>query len=219
MIEKKLYTCEICNTDYEDVESAERCEKSHDEELRMKAMLPKGYWYTYDIDINWNRPKKYSIKNIGRESITVKEVVKKKPWKGFTGEHTYSLKGFLCLKTYKTEKEALEDYKNNDYIHKLSRHITMLHMYFNEYYGHYNIKEYSIPKEKDSNGSVWFKLFGAEITNREWLKNYKDKLHPNDDWTNVNLETYARWIHLFDRNEAKKLIDDALEDHVVGYLD
>ena len=29
MIEKKLYTCEICNTDYSDKEKAMQCEKGH----------------------------------------------------------------------------------------------------------------------------------------------------------------------------------------------
>lgn len=29
MKEKKLYTCEICNTDYADKEMAKDCEKSH----------------------------------------------------------------------------------------------------------------------------------------------------------------------------------------------
>lgn len=29
MKEKKLYTCEICNTDYADKEAAEKCEKNH----------------------------------------------------------------------------------------------------------------------------------------------------------------------------------------------
>lgn len=29
MKEKKLYTCEICNTDYADKEKAKQCEKGH----------------------------------------------------------------------------------------------------------------------------------------------------------------------------------------------
>jgi len=29
MVEKKLYTCEICNTDYADKEKAKRCEENH----------------------------------------------------------------------------------------------------------------------------------------------------------------------------------------------
>ena len=28
----------------------------------VKRFLPKGYWWTYDIDNSWNYPKKYSIK-------------------------------------------------------------------------------------------------------------------------------------------------------------
>lgn len=29
MKEKKLYTCEFCNTDYADIEKAKRCEANH----------------------------------------------------------------------------------------------------------------------------------------------------------------------------------------------
>ena len=29
MKEKKLYTCEFCNTDYADKETADKCEKNH----------------------------------------------------------------------------------------------------------------------------------------------------------------------------------------------
>ena len=186
--------------------------------LHMKSMLPKGYLYTYDIDINWNKPKKITIKDVSDKSITIREVLKKKPWKGYNDEHTYSLEEFSSLKIYKTEKEALADYKNNDYIHKLSREITRLNKYFNQNYGHYNVKEYKIPKEKDSSGRIILRLFNADI-DREWFKEYKEKLHPNDDWTNVNLETYARWIHLFNRDEADELLDKALKDNVVGGLD
>ena len=182
---------------------------------KMKSILIKGYWYTYDVDIKWNNPKKYTIKEVSGKYITIREVVKKKPWKGFTGEHTYSLEDFLSLRIYKTEEEALKDYKNNDYIHKLSREITRL----TKACEHYNIKNYNIPKEKDEIGSVWLRLSSAEITDRKWLKDYKDRLHPNDDWTSVNIETYAKWIHLFDREEADELLNKALNARVVGYLD
>ena len=68
--------------------------------------------------------------------------------------------------------------------------------------------------------SVWFPGFaGAEITSREWLTEYKNKLHPNDDWTNVNLETYVRWIGAIDYDERREVISAALQARVVGYLD
>ena len=86
---------------------------------------------------------------------------------------------------------------------------------------YYKICGYDIPMEKETNSkSVWFPGFaGAEITNRNWLTEYKNKLHPNDDWTNVNLETYVRWIGAIDYDERRSVIDAALKAHVVGYLD
>lgn len=74
----------------------------------MKNLLPKGYWYTYDIDEKWNHPKKYSVKEVSCGYVTVKEVFKKKPWLGFTGEHVYRLENFLNLSIHKTEEEATE---------------------------------------------------------------------------------------------------------------
>lgn len=41
MREKKLYTCEICNTDYSDKEKARQCEKSH--KLLEKATIVGEY--------------------------------------------------------------------------------------------------------------------------------------------------------------------------------
>ena len=46
-----------------------------------------------------------------------------------------------------------------------------------------------------------------------------NKLHPNDEWTDVNLETYVEWIGAIDYDERRKVIDAALGAHVVGYLD
>lgn len=81
-------------------------------EEEAKKLLPKGYWYTCDIDSNWHKPKKYRIKNVsfgydGDIYLTVKEVFKRKPWPTFTGEHSFSLSRFLNLAIYKTEEEAL----------------------------------------------------------------------------------------------------------------
>nr|DAD99461.1 MAG TPA: Monocytic leukemia zinc finger protein finger, acetyl transferase, DNA [Siphoviridae sp. ctNU74]DAH76820.1 MAG TPA: Monocytic leukemia zinc finger protein finger, acetyl transferase, DNA [Caudoviricetes sp.] len=41
MREKKLYTCEICNTDYADKEKARQCEKKH--KLLEKAVIVGEY--------------------------------------------------------------------------------------------------------------------------------------------------------------------------------
>lgn len=88
----------------------------HNIEDQIKSMLPKGYWYTYDVDKNWHYPKKYSVKKVecGTQNarITVKEVFKKKPWPSFTGETTYYLKDFLNLSIHKTEQESIDAYYN-----------------------------------------------------------------------------------------------------------
>lgn len=80
----------------------------------LKEFLPKGYWWSYDVDTSWHKPKKYSIKDVTSTcygvTITVKEVFKKKPWPGFTGEHRYDLKDFCNLHIYQTEQEAIELY-------------------------------------------------------------------------------------------------------------
>lgn len=84
-----------------------------------------------------------------------------------------------------------------------------------------NVCGYDIQLEKDTDDqNLWFRGFaGAEITDRTWLEEYKNKLHPNDDWTKVNLETYVRWIGVIDFDERCNVIDEALKAKVVGYLD
>lgn len=86
---------------------------------------------------------------------------------------------------------------------------------------YYSICGYDVPKEKDTNDEcIWMRGFAeARIDDREWLINYKNTLHPNDDWTNVNIETYARWLHAIDNSERHKVIDAALEAGIVGFLD
>lgn len=80
---------------------------------------------------------------------------------------------------------------------------------------------YDIQIEEETNRKdIWFNGFaGAQITDRKWLTEYKNKLHPNDDWTKVNLETYVRWIGTIDFNERCQVIDAAMAAKVVGYLD
>lgn len=41
MKEKKLYTCEFCNTDYADKEKAENCERNH--KVLETAVIVGGY--------------------------------------------------------------------------------------------------------------------------------------------------------------------------------
>lgn len=92
---------------------------------------------------------------------------------------------------------------------------------------YYKILGKDIPMEKDTvRKSIWIDggtnfcgLFDAEITDRKWLENFKNELHPSDDWTNVDLETYGKWIRKFDDKEGSKIVDAALKAGVVGYLD
>lgn len=104
--------------------------------------------------------------------------------------------------------------------------LELIKLYDSPNKEHYQICGYSIPKIEKTTKSVWIDggsnivgLFDAEITNREWLENYKNKLHPNDEWTNVNIDTYGKWIKVFDKEEGRQLVDDALKANVVGYLD
>lgn len=86
----------------------------HQLEEQVKSMLPKGYWYTYDIDTNWHKPKKYSIKQVAFNQagfyITVKEVLKKRPWVGYVDTRSYTIERFLTFNIYKTEEAALDAY-------------------------------------------------------------------------------------------------------------
>ena len=67
---------------------------------------------------------------------------------------------------------------------------------------------------------LWIRGFSdVRIDDRKWLEDYKSKLHPDDDWTNINLEAYCRWLCVIDNNERRKLIDDAIKDGIVGFLE
>lgn len=91
-------------------------QKITEKEKEFKALLPKGYWWTYDIDTRWKQPKKYSIKKVEFTShglcLTIKEVCKKLPWVGYKCESEYSLKEFLKINIYKTEEDAKTAYYN-----------------------------------------------------------------------------------------------------------
>lgn len=83
---------------------------------QMINLFHKGYWWSYDIDKDYKYPKKYSIKDVWKSSIdddfyiTVKEVFKKKPWPGFTGEKILYFSEFSKIDIYETEEEARELY-------------------------------------------------------------------------------------------------------------
>ena len=82
---------------------------------QMINVFHKGYWWSYDVDRSWRYPKKYSIKEVCSYSekdfiITVKEVVKKKPYPGFKGEYRFDLEEFLKIDMYETEEEAKQLY-------------------------------------------------------------------------------------------------------------
>lgn len=86
-------------------------------------------------------------------------------------------------------------------------------------------KKIALMKETN-NKSIWIDggtnycgLFDAEITDRKWLEDYKNKLHSDDDWTNINIETYGRWIATVNDKEKMDLVEAAMKARVVGYLD
>jgi len=104
--------------------------------------------------------------------------------------------------------------------------LKLIDLYDSPKEEHYLIQGYKIPKVNDGTGSVWIDggsnicgLFDAEIIDREWLEIYKDIIHPHDEWTNVNLETYGKWIKVFNKEEGDRLVKAALKSNVVGYLD
>ena len=104
--------------------------------------------------------------------------------------------------------------------------LALIKLYDSPNVEHYQICGYNIPKVETGTGSIWINggtnmvgLFDAEITDRKWLEDYKNNLHPNDEWTNVNIETYGKWIRTFNDNEGHTLVNKAIEAHVVGYLD
>lgn len=121
-----------------------------------------------------------------------------------------------------TPWEMLKLAKSNDQWYTNRRFDSInyaMKVYANRKY--YKVCGYDVPIEEETNSkSIWFSGFaGAEITDRTWLAEYKNKLHPNDDWTNVNLETYVKWIRSIDEDERDHVISAAIEAGVVGYLD
>lgn len=66
---------------------------------------------------------------------------------------------------------------------------------------------------------IRYMLGSGEITNRQWLIDYKYKLHPHDDWACVDVDTYAWNLCRFNLQEVHDIIDAAMKAKVIGYLD
>lgn len=65
MKEKKLFTCEICNTDYNEKDKAVACEKNH--KLLEKAVIIGEY---QSIEVNKNgHPNKIKVKFPGSDKF------------------------------------------------------------------------------------------------------------------------------------------------------
>lgn len=75
-------------------------------EKELLAIFPKGYWWAFDIDDHWKRPKKYTIKEVKNGYVVVKEIVKKLPWDGFTGENIITFAKLSNLDIFRTEDAA-----------------------------------------------------------------------------------------------------------------
>lgn len=91
---------------------------------------------------------------------------------------------------------------------------------------YYNIEGVILPKANDkelkrarNNHQVSFMLGKGDILSTEWLANYKNSKHPNDDWTQVDLVTYSKYIYMFNHEELDNLISEAAKAGVLGYLD
>ena len=81
-------------------------------ENEIRKLLPKGYWWTWNIGRIFHVPKKYSIKKVdyywGKFNIRIKET----SCKNSDGEYTFSFKDFIKLDIYKTEEECVRAYLN-----------------------------------------------------------------------------------------------------------
>ena len=81
-------------------------------------------------------------------------------------------------------------------------------------------KEVEKCEDDETKENVWFRFdLGFAQIKREWLQKYKEKHHPNDDWTNVDLTTYAENINWFDEYYYDNMITEAIKAGAVGYLD
>ena len=67
MKSKTLFTCEICNTDYAEKETAKKCEKSHITEVNGSKMFFKPInmgcgSYPYKIEVEFSDGKKITYR-------------------------------------------------------------------------------------------------------------------------------------------------------------
>lgn len=151
-----------------------------------------------------------------------KGVAKRKGWICVKTEDGFKDLCNKCAEEYKKYGQAFADpyYGKTKYERKVLKRIDEYEKFNIERnidHGHSHIMGFNIPNEPDGAGCVH--LGSGGIEDREWLKNYKNKLHPNDDWTDVNLDTYAKWIVLINHEEYSLVLDEALKANVVGYLD
>ena len=83
---------------------------------KIREQMPKGYWWTYDIDKKWKHPKQYYVRGViskhNTAYITIQETYKTKPWPEFTGRHSIKYEDFLKLEIYKTKEAAKYAYYN-----------------------------------------------------------------------------------------------------------
>lgn len=145
-------------------------------------------------------------------------------------------KGWICVKTDVGFKdlcnECAKGYRKHGimfvdpyhgkthYERKVLERIDDMEEFNKKYnidYGHSQVLGFNIPNEPDKTGTVF--LGAGNIEDRTWLENYKNKLHPNDDWTSVPLDTYAEWIVVINKDEYHLVLNEAIEAGVVGYLD
>lgn len=77
-------------------------------EQKIKSLLPKGYWYSFDVEYFGGSPKKYRIKELKCSGqniyIKVAKVVKKSYYNNARDERLFTLEEFLKLNVYKTEE-------------------------------------------------------------------------------------------------------------------
>lgn len=74
--------------------------------------------------------------------------------------------------------------------------------------------------QEDQDKSVWFRGFADfEVTDKQWVEDYKNTLHPNDDWTNMNVATYGRWLAKINNQERHDLFDAAHKAGLLGFVE
>jgi hypothetical protein len=82
---------------------------------QIKKMFPNTFW-TCEIDHNWHYPLHYRIAEVSCYPdgiyIRTKDIRKKKPFNGWTGENYISFDEFVKIGLYGSYDEALDGYKH-----------------------------------------------------------------------------------------------------------